>query len=75
MNEIIDCRGVRIHVGDTIVYPGRRGSSLWLSEGVVQPPVYENQHSLIVARKANGKIVEIFETGRVAVVATVQASA
>lgn len=73
MNEIKDCRGVTINIGDTIVYPGRKGSSLWLSEGVVQIPTYENQHSLTVKRSQSGRTVEIFETGRVAVVA--QASA
>ncbi len=70
MNEINDCRGVRIHVGDTIVYPGRRGSNLWLSSGVVVPPVYESQQSIHVRRNDTGRIVEVMNTQRVAVVAS-----
>lgn len=30
-----DFRGVDIEIGDTIVYPGRHSSSLWLNEMVV----------------------------------------
>lgn len=70
-NAIHDCRGIEIGVGDTIVYPGRRGSSLWLSEGVVLEPVYPSQRTLTVRRTSTGRQVEIFETGRVAVVASV----
>lgn len=72
MNEINDCRGIQIREGDTVVYPGRRGSSLWLNTGVAIAPRFgEHQKSLNV-RKPNGKIVEIFETSRVAVVASAQ---
>jgi len=35
MNEIRDFRGTLIEVGDTIVYPGRGGSSLYMVEGKV----------------------------------------
>ncbi len=74
MNEIKDCRGVNINVGDTIVYPGRRGGSMWLSEGVVASPKFGNaQQSLTVRRSKTGRLVEIFETSRVAVVASASA--
>ena len=68
MNEINDCRGVRIQIGDTIVYPGRRGSNLWLSSGIVQPPIFEHQQSIHVRRNDTGRLVEIMNTQRVAVV-------
>lgn len=69
-NVIHDCRGIEIGVGDTIVYPGRRGSSLWLSTGVVMEPNFPSQRTLIVRRTDSGRQVEIFETARVAVVAS-----
>jgi len=31
-----DWRGTPIKVGSTVVYPSRKGSSLWMIEGVVQ---------------------------------------
>jgi hypothetical protein len=71
MNEIKDCRGIPISEGDTIVYPGRRGSAMWLNVGTVQRPRIEGQLTLDV-QKPNGKVVEIFETARVAVVASAQ---
>ncbi len=30
-----DWRGQVLGVGDTVVYPGRRGSSIWINEGTV----------------------------------------
>lgn len=30
-----DWRGTKIKVGQTVVYPSRQGSSLWMTEGVV----------------------------------------
>lgn len=30
-----DMRGVEIEVGDTVAYPGRQSSSIWLNVGVV----------------------------------------
>lgn len=71
MNEsdpLVDFRGTAIRPGDTIVYPGRRGSALWLSEGVVLEPAIPGQRSLTVKRAKTGRTVEIFETGRCAVV-------
>jgi hypothetical protein len=70
MNEIKDCRGVTINAGDTIVYPGRRGSNLWLSSGVVQTSGVDIPFgkSIMVRRSDTNRLVEIFETGRVAVV-------
>jgi hypothetical protein len=68
MNEIKDCRGIVINVGDTIVYPGRRGSSLWLSSGIVQPPKFGALQQSLTVKKDNGRLVEVFETWRVAVV-------
>lgn len=69
MNEIKDCRGITINVGDTIVYPGRKGSSMWLSQAVVVAPTYgSNQQSLSARRVDTSRLVEIFETNRCAVV-------
>lgn len=34
-----DFLGKTINVGDTIVYPGRQGSSLWLNKGIVRQVV------------------------------------
>lgn len=31
-----DMRGIQIKVGDPIVYPGRRGSAMWLNTGTVE---------------------------------------
>jgi hypothetical protein len=33
--KAVDCRGVRIRIGQTIVYPVRRGSSMVLREATV----------------------------------------
>ena len=68
MNEIRDCRGIKINVGDIIVYPGRRGSNMWLNTGVVQPPRFGDLQQSLSVRRTGGKMVEIFETSRVAVV-------
>lgn len=35
MSEARDWRGNAIRVGDRIVYPGRSGSSLWMTEAIV----------------------------------------
>jgi hypothetical protein len=69
--KVMDCRGVAIEPGMTVVYPGRRGSSLWLSAGIVQPPKFGAiQKSINVRRVDTGRMVEIFNTQRVAVVAS-----
>ena len=41
MNELKDVRGLTVEVGDTIAYPVRRGSSMWLNHGKVEALTYE----------------------------------
>lgn len=50
-----DFLGKTINVGDTIVYPGRRGSSLWLNWGVVRE---------IVDREGYGGELSVLRVGR-----------
>lgn len=74
---MVDFLGREIHVGDTIVYPGRRGSSLWMNKAIVkdlypahQVTAGEWDEPLIVAhRPDNPRDVEIRNTHRVVVVA------
>jgi hypothetical protein len=35
VNELLDWRGNPINVGDTVVYPGRQSSLVWMNEGIV----------------------------------------
>ena len=35
MSKFVDCRGVRIKLGDTIVYPVRRGATMTMKEATV----------------------------------------
>jgi len=68
-----DFRGVEIQVGDTVVYPGRQGSSMWMSQALVKE-VKEN--TLIVEveqRKWDGVVVghrttTVYRTDRCVVV-------
>ena len=41
MNDLKDIRGLTVEVGDTIAYPVRRGSSMWLNHGKVEALTYE----------------------------------
>jgi hypothetical protein len=78
-----DWRGVEIHVGDLVVYPGRQGSSMWMVEAEVVElipgrPNVQVPHGLKVRRlrewgwkgdEIDHKVVSV-EAGRVAVVKT-----
>ena len=37
-----DFRGTLISIGDTVVYPRRRGSAMWMVEGTVEDFGYDN---------------------------------
>jgi hypothetical protein len=73
---MIDFLGREIKVGDTIVYPGRRGSSMWLNRAVVKTTqegyskyAYGPQSGLITAeREGNSRPVQITNPDRVVVV-------
>lgn len=70
-----DCRGREILIGNTVVYPGRRGSGLWLNEGTVvdilpalsQIAVQRVERS--VGETKLGRTVYVSDLSRVAVVA------
>lgn len=36
VKPVVDWRGTRILPGSTVIYPGRQGSSLWVTEGTVE---------------------------------------
>lgn len=50
----VDYLGKEINVGDTIVYPARRGSSLWMRKAVVEGVVEKK------ARNYNNDVYTIF---------------
>ena len=64
-----------INVGDTIVYPGRQGSSLWMNKGkVVGIDVHRyrygaglEQASVLMVRKESGRVYPVYCTDRVVV--------
>lgn len=47
---MLDFRGKEISVGSTVVYPGRRGSSMWLNQGRVTA-IREFPHQLVIERQ------------------------
>ena len=60
-----DFLGHEISIGDSVVYPGRKGSELWLNYGVVTN--FENVDDIIVETE-NGRRVKIKRVDRVVVV-------
>jgi hypothetical protein len=63
--------GLAVTVGSKVVYPGRRGSSLWLNQGVVEDidtiDGWSGEHRVLkIRRKANsdweqdGKLVTVY---------------
>lgn len=40
--KAFDAMGIEIKVGDVVVYPGRRGSELWINFGVVQEILWKS---------------------------------
>lgn len=61
-----DFLGRNINVGDTIVYPGRKGSALWLASGkAVETSDFGNHLHIDTP---NGKRVKLSHLDRVAVV-------
>jgi hypothetical protein len=74
---LLDLLDRPIEVGDTIAYPGRRGSSVYMNVGVVREVVYDWQsgHSLRVERTKDntayrelGRVVTLREYDRAVVV-------
>lgn len=71
-----DFRGETINIGDTIVYPGRSGSSLWMNEGVVvgfedYQPYYSSEQTMTalkVKRTDTKKVVTVYCTERTCVI-------
>ena len=71
-----DFRGTEINIGDTIVYPGRSGSSLWMNEGVVidfeeYQPYYSFEQTITtlkVKRVDTKKVVTVYCTERTCVI-------
>ena len=63
-NMLNDFRGIEILVGDVIAYPGRKGSSLWLSFGRV---TYVFESGELSVRTSNDKDVTLLRSDRVAV--------
>lgn len=74
MNEacLKDIRGIQINVGDTVAYPVRTGSALWMSYGKVDSiytdgtdwqdnPVYRVK----VQKHPSNKIVTVYCTERI----------
>jgi hypothetical protein len=74
---MVDFLGREIHVGDTIIYPGRRGSNMWLNRATVQTTqegyrkyAFGTPTGLITAkREGNARQVQITNPERVVVVA------
>ena len=66
----VDCRGVRIKLGDTIVYPVRRGSIMTLKEAVVceVPGRGCDVRKGVVALNPKGRRIILETTSRCAVV-------
>lgn len=56
----IDFVGKEIHVGDTVVYPRRNGSDIWLSKGQVRSITlpkdlaFSDEHALLVEVDTRG---------------------
>jgi hypothetical protein len=70
MSEYLDCRGVRITIGDVIVYPVRRKSTMVLKEATVCdiPGKGCTVKKGLVALSPEGKRVIVSRTDRCAVV-------
>lgn len=70
LSECVDCRGTTIKLGDTIVWPVRRKSSLVLKVGTVmeKPGKGCTIKKGIVALNENGRRVILERPDRVAVV-------
>ena len=64
-----------INVGDTIVYPGRQGSSLWMNKAKVIGIEMEHRPSwsyhyvpTLLVQRDNGKVYKVYCTERVVVI-------
>jgi hypothetical protein len=53
-SHAVDFRGNRIKVGDTIVYPGRSGSSMWMQEAKVTEIVMVTERRAVWDKKPDG---------------------
>ncbi len=65
MTIVKDYLGKEIHAEDTIVYPGREGSNLWLSAGTVE---HIHPDGFLDVITQSGRRVKLVRTDRVAVV-------
>jgi hypothetical protein len=69
-----DFLGNEIQIGDTIVYPGRQGSTMWMNIAEVVGIDYDQQyvHSPILpvlhVRRDNGKMYDVYRIDRVVVI-------
>lgn len=57
-----------ISKGDTVIYPVRRGSSMWLKRIVVQH--VDEQRGAVIGTNDNGRRVNLMKPGRSVVVPT-----
>jgi hypothetical protein len=62
--DVLDFIGESIEEGQTIAYPGRKGSEMWLSHGIVKT-VHEN--GTLDVETSSGKVVRLLRSDRVAV--------
>lgn len=71
--EANDFRGKALNVGDTIAYPGRSGSNLWMNEGeiiAIRFKIDQWGRSLptLSVRIPSGRIVDVHCIDRVALI-------
>lgn len=69
---MVDYLGKEITVGQQIVYPGRRGSSLWMNRacvtGFTEQHGWAGPRSVIDVQLPNGRRTQITDASRVVVV-------
>jgi len=63
-----DFLGNPIEVGDTVVYPVRRGSSMWLKKIAVESIQDGSQGPVVLGRNDNGRTIRLHELKRCVVV-------
>jgi hypothetical protein len=72
MEPLKDWRGVPMNVGDTVVYPVRQSSSMWMEEGEIieisSVDKYYGPQPQVKVRKKDGRISTLTSLGRLTVV-------
>jgi len=63
-----DFLGHEIRKGDTVIYPVRRGSSMWLKRMIVQQ--VDEQEKMVIGTNDNGRRVNLMRPERSVVVPT-----